>query len=158
TGRPLAAWGILGVGLFPPFLMMNINILKDVGLAVTFLSAFAILFLYRIQDLKVPFVVIAISIVLLFYAALVRSNAVFGVAPLFGYLINPEWLSRPWRVLVFSTPVAMLMVPISGLFNHNVLNATPLGVIRALQIFDMTGIAFYSGDISVFGSGNSFTK
>ncbi|HSV22571.1 MAG TPA: hypothetical protein VLJ17_06025 [Xanthobacteraceae bacterium] len=158
TGRPMAAWGILGVGLFPPFLMMNINILKDVGLAVTFLSAFAVLFWYRIQDLKVPFAVIAISIVLLFYGTLVRSNAVFGVAPLLAYLINPQWLNRPWRLLVFSTPVAMLMVPISGLFNHNVLNATPLGVIRALEIFDMTGIAFYSGDVSVFGSGSSFTK
>ena len=157
-GRPLAAWGIIGVGLFPPFLMMNINILKDVGLAVTFLAAFAALFWYRIQDRKVPLVVVAISAVLLFYGTLVRSNAVFGVVPLLAYLINPRWLGRPWRLLAFSAPAAMLLVPVSGLINHSVLNATPVGIIRSLEIFDMAGIAFYSGDVSVFGPGNSFTR
>jgi hypothetical protein len=158
AGRPLVAWGIIGVGLFPPFLMMNINILKDVGLAVTFLAAFAALFWYRIADRRVPVAVVAISIVLLSYGALVRSNAVFGVVPLLAYLINPQWLGRPWRVLVLSAPVAMLIVPVAGLLNHNVLNATPLGIIRSLEIFDITGIAFYSGDVSVLGPGNSFTR
>jgi len=158
AGRPVAGWGMIGVGLFPPFLMMNINILKDVGLAVTFLAAFAALFWYRIADRRVPVAVVAISIVLLFYGTLVRSNAVFGVAPLLAYLINPQWMGRPWRVLAFSAPVAMLLVPISGVFNHNVLNATALGIIRSLEIFDMTGIAFYSGDVLVFGPGNSFTR
>src|SRR5262249_2865571 len=158
AGRPLAAWGMIGVGLFPPFLMMNTNILKDVGLAVTFLAAFAALFWYRLADRRVPVVVVAVSTVLLFYGTLVRSNAVFGVVPLVTYLINPQWLGRPWRLLAFSAPVAILMVPLSGVFNHNVLNATPLGIIRSLQIFDMTGIAFYSGDMSVFGPGNSFTR
>jgi len=158
AGRPLVAWGIIGVGLFPPFLMMNINILKDVGLAVTFLAAFAALFWYRIADRSVPAAVVAISVVLLSYGTLVRSNAVFGVVPLLAYLINPQWLERPWRVLVLSVPFAMLMVPVTGLFNHNVLNATPLGIIRSLQIFDMAGIAFYSGDVSVLGPGTSFTR
>ena len=158
TGRPLAAWAIIGVGLFPPFLMMNIIILKDVGLAVTFLAAFAALFWYRIQDGKVPLAVVAISTVLLFYGTLVRSNAVFAVVPLLAYLINPRWLGRPWRLLVVSTPAAMLMVPVSGLINHSVLSATPVGIIRSLEIFDMAGIAFYSGDMSVLGPGNSFTR
>jgi hypothetical protein len=158
AGRPLAAFGIIGVGLFPPFLMMNINILKDVGLAVTFLTAFAALFWYRIADRRVPVVVVAISMVLLFYGTLVRSNAVFGVVPLAAYLINPQWSGRPWRLLACSAPVAILIVPVSGAFNHHALNATPLGIIRSLEIFDMTGIAFYSGDTSVFGPGNSLTR
>jgi hypothetical protein len=158
AGRPLAAWGIIGVGLFPPFLMMNFNILKDVGLAVTFLAAFAALFWYRIADRRAPAAVVAISIVLLVYGTLVRSNAVFGVVPLLAYLINPQWLGRPWRLLVFSAPVAMSIVPVSSLFNHNVLNASSVRIIRSLEIFDMTGIAFHSGDMSVFGPGNSFTR
>jgi hypothetical protein len=78
--------------------------------------------------------------------------------PLLAYLINPQWLGRPWRLLVYSTPVALLIVPVCGLFNHNVLNATPVGIIRSLEIFDITGVAFYSGDLSVFGRGNSFTR
>src|SRR5262249_28959054 len=106
---------------------------------------------------RAPAVVVVISSVLLFYGTLVRSNAVFGVVPLLVYLINPQWLGRPWRVVAFSAPVAMLTVPISSLFNHNILNATPLGIIRSLEIFDMAGTAFYSSDMSVFGPGNSFT-
>lgn len=158
TDRPLTAWGIVGVGLFPQFLAINVNILKDVGLAVTFLAGFAASFWYRIDDRRVPWVVAVISTVLLFYGTLVRTNAVFGVVPLLAYTINPQWLGRPWRVLVFSPPVALFMVPLSGLVNHTVLNATPLGIIRSLEIFDMAGIAFYSGDVSVFGPGNSFTR
>jgi hypothetical protein len=67
-------------------------------------------------------------------------------------------LDRPWRLLVFSIPVALLLVPVSSLFNHRVLKATPAGIMRALEIFDLTGIAFYSGDLSVLGPGNSFTR
>jgi hypothetical protein len=157
-GRPLAAWGILGVGAFPPFLMMNVVILKDVGMAVTFLAAFAALFWYRIQKRNIPLAVGAISFVLLFYGTLVRTNAVFVVVPLLAYMINPGWLGRPWRLLAFSIPVAMALVPVSGLFNHSVLNATRVGIIRSLEIFDITGVAFYSDDLSVFGTGNSITK
>jgi hypothetical protein len=158
AGRSFAAWGILGVGIFPPFVLMNVIILKDVGLAVTFLAAFAALFWYRTQDRKVPPAVVAIAIILLFYGTLVRTNAVFGVLPLLTYMIYPRWLDRPWRLLVFSIPVALLLVPASSLFNHRVLKATPVGIMRALEIFDLTGIAFYSGDLSVLGPGNSFTK
>ncbi len=158
TGRPLAAWGILGVGLFPPFLMMTTILYKDVGLAVTFLTAFAALFWYRMQERKIPLPVVAVAVVLLFYGTLVRTNAVFAVVPLLAYMIDPRWLHRPWRVLVFSIPVALCMIPVSNLFNHGVLKANPIGLIRSLQIFDMAGIAFYSGDPSVLRSGHSFTR
>lgn len=155
--RPVAAWGILGVALFPPCLMMNINILKDVGLAVTFLTAFGAMFWYRIQGRRIPSAVVAISMALLVYGTLVRNNAVFAVVPLLAYMIDPRWLHRPWRLLALSIPAAGLMVPLSGLFNHGILNATPVRIIRSLEIFDVTGIAFYSGDMSVFGPRHSFT-
>jgi hypothetical protein len=158
AGRPFAGWGILGVGAFPPFLMMNVIILKDVGMAVTFLAAFAALFWYRIQNRNIPWAVVAISFVLLFYGTLVRTNAVFAVVPLLAYMINPGWLRRPLRLLAFSVPVAMALVPLSDLFNHSVLNATRVGTIRSLEIFDITGVAFYSDDLSVFRPGNSFTR
>jgi hypothetical protein len=158
AGRTLAAWAMLGVALLPPLLRLNVVLLKDVGMAVTFLSAFAALFWYRMQDREVPAAVAAISLVLLFYGALVRANAVFAVVPLFVYMIRPQWLGRPWRLLVVSIPVALALVPAANLFNHRVLHAEPLGVIRSLQTFDITGIAFYSDDLAVFGPDNSFTR
>ena len=158
AGRSLAAWAMLGVALLPPFLALNVVLLKDVGMAVTFLAAFAGLFWYRMQDREVPPAVAAMCLVLVLYGALVRTNAVFAVAPLFVYMIRPSWLRRPWWLLAASIPVALALVPAAGLFNHRVLRAEPLGIIRALQSFDITGIAFYSGDLAVFGPDNSFTR
>jgi hypothetical protein len=156
--RSLAAWAMLGVALLPPFLALNVVLLKDVGMAVTFLAAFAGLFWYRMQDREVPPAVAAMSLVLVLYGALVRANAVFAVVPLLVYVFRPQWLRRPWRLLAASIPVALAMVPTASLFNHRVLHAEPLGIIRALQSFDITGIAFYSGDLAVFGPDNSFTR
>jgi hypothetical protein len=158
AGRSLAAWAMLGVALLPPFLRLNVVLLKDVGMAVTFLAAFAGLFWYRAQGREVPPAVAGISLVLLLYGALVRANAVFAVVPLLVYLIRPQLLGRPWRLLAASIPVALAMVPAASLLNHRVLQAEPLQIIRALQSFDITGIAFYSGDLAVLGPDNSFTR
>jgi hypothetical protein len=158
TGRSLAAWAILGVALFPQFVTLNVAILKDVGMAVTFLVAFAALFWYRAQNREVPPAIAVISLVLLLYGALVRANAAFAVVPLFVYLIRPQWVGRPWRLLAVSIPVALAIVPAANLFNHRILHAEPLRPIRSLQIFDLSGIAFYSGDLGVFGRNNSFTR
>jgi hypothetical protein len=158
AGRTLSSWAMLGVALLPPFLQLNIVLLKDVGMAVTFLSAFAALFWYRMQNRDAPAPVAATALVLLLYGALVRANAVFGVVPLFVYLIRPKWLSRPWRLLAVSIPVALALVPAANLFNHRVLHAEPLGAIRSLQTFDITGIAFYSDDLAVFGPDSAFTR
>jgi hypothetical protein len=67
-------------------------------------------------------------------------------------------LGRPWQLLAVSVPIALALVPAANLFNHRVLHAEPLGAIRSLQIFDITGIAFYSDDLAVFGPNNSFTR
>jgi hypothetical protein len=158
AGRSLAAWAMLGVALFPSFLTLNNVLIKDVGMAVTFLTAFAALFWYRTHDREVPPAVAAIALVLLTYGALVRANAVFAVVPLLVYLIRPQWLGRPWRLLVVSLPVALALVPAANLFNQGVLRAEPLAPIRALQLFDIAGISFHSDDLSVFGPGNAFTR
>jgi hypothetical protein len=149
---------MLGVALLPPFLRLNVVLLSDVGMAVTFLAAFAALFWFRAQDREVPPAVAATSSVLMFYGALVRVNAVFALVPLVVYLIRPQWLGRPWRLLAVAIPVGLVLVPAASLFNHRVLHAEPLGAIRALQTFDITGIAFYSDDLEVFGPDNSFTR
>ncbi len=157
AGRSLAGWAIIGVALFPAFVTHNIVLVKDVGMAVTFLAAFAAFFWYRMQHRDVPPRIIALSAVLLLYGTLVRANAVFAVVPLFVYMLRPRWLARPWLLLAASLPVALAIIPAAGLFNRHVLHAEPLRLIRSLQIFDITGIAFYSGDLTVFGTGNSFS-
>ena len=154
AGRSLAAWAMLGVALFPSMLTLNGVLLKDVSMGVTLLAAFAALFWWRIQDRKLPLAIAATSLVLLLYGSLVRTNAVFAVVPLLAYMIRPQWFGRPWRLWALSIPVSLAMVPAANLFNHRVLHAEALYPIRSLQIFDLAGIAFYSGDMAVFGTGN----
>ena len=47
VGQRAAAWGVILVGIAPPIISLDVHILNDVGLAVSFLSAFAIVFACR---------------------------------------------------------------------------------------------------------------
>jgi hypothetical protein len=157
-GRTLAAWAILGVAMSPSFLSLSVQLLGDVGMAVTFLAAFAVVFWHREQGRDVSPAGAAVASVLLLYGALVRSNSIFAVVPLAVYLIRPQWLQRPWRVLALSLPIALALIPVANLVNQRLLGAEPLGPIRSLQVFDIAGIAFHSGDLAVFGPANLFTR
>lgn len=152
-----AAWGIIAVGIFPPFLAMNANILKDVGLAASFLASFAIVFWYRARDKKVPFGAAAIAALLLFYGIMVRANGIFGGAPLIIYMLRPGLLARPVRFLSACLLIALLAIPAFNLFNHKIIGAESAHPFRSLQIFDVAGIAYFSGDITVFEQGK-FSK
>ena len=154
----LTAWCVLGVAVFPWCLMMNINLGKDVGMAVTFLCAFAMIFWSRVRNKKISVLVGSITAAFLFYGTLVRTNAVFAVIPLLAYCLYPRTLAHPWRLLFASVPVALLLIPLSTAFNHNILKAASTNQAGQLQVFDLAGIAYYSGDMSVFGAGNSFTE
>jgi hypothetical protein len=158
AGRLLAASAMLGVALLPPLLTLNVLILKDVSMGVTFLLAFALLFWYRTQNRKAPPAIAATAGLLLFYGALVRTNAVFALVPLLAYAIRPQWLRRPFGLLAIAIPVSLALVPAASLFNHRALQAKSLGTIRSLQIFDLAGISAFSGDLAVFGPDSSFTR
>ena len=157
AGRFLTSWGVLCVSVFPLFLMLNINIGNDVGMAVTFLAAFGVIFWFRIKDAKIPILADGIVAALLFYGTLVRTNGVFAVVPLLAYFLYPRSFARPWRLVVASVPIALLMIPASTAFNRNVLKAMATNQIGQLQVFDLTGIAYYSRDLSIFGPDNAFT-
>jgi len=150
-GRGFAAWAVIAVALLPPFLMLNIQILKDVGLAVTFLSSFAIIFWYRSQSKRVSPPAATFAIVLLLYGSLVRANAVFAVPPLLIYIFYPQLLFRPIRFLAACFIVITIMIPASNLFNHAILHAKAAHPLQSLEIFDIAGIAHFSNDMSVFG-------
>lgn len=151
-GHPLAAWTVVGAGMLPPMLMMNIHILKDVGLAVTLLSSFAIVFWHRAQGRPINPAAGTAALVLLLYGGLVRSNAVFAVPPLLLYTLYPSIIYRLGRYIGSYVVLAVVAVPGAGLFNHHVLGAASDRPIRSLQIFDLAGIAFHSGEASVYGS------
>ncbi len=150
-GRNLAAWAIVGVSVLPPLLMQNGQIHKDVGLAVAFLSSFAICFWYRAQNVRIPPAATIIAMALLLYGGLVRSNAVFALPPLIIYMWHATLVTRPLRFLASYIVIAILAIPASDAFNHKVLHAHPTFPLGSLETFDIAGIAHFSDDMSVFG-------
>jgi hypothetical protein len=157
SGRILTAWGILCVSMFPLFLMQNINVDKDVGVAVSFLAAFGVALWFRVKDKKIPLLAGALVTGLLLYGTLVRTNAVFAVVPLVAYLVYRRAFAKPLRLLVTTVPIALLLVPASTVFNRTILEAQATNQMSMLQVYDLAGIAYYSHDLSIFGPDNSFT-
>jgi hypothetical protein len=155
--RNKTAWAVVAAGVFPPFLLMNAAILKDVSMAVAFISAFSVCFFYRTRGLKIPFTCLIIAMGLIIYGALVRTNGIFAAVPLFVYLVYPVLFWRPIYFIVVSLALIAIWIPVANLFNHRVLRAEPNYPINSLMWFDLAGIAYFSEDESVFGADSSPT-
>ena len=137
------------VALAPPFIVLTGFIWKDVGMAVTMLAAFA-LALHRDERPGGGIGIKIAMVLLLAYATLVRSNAIFGVAPLVLYAWRPKWISRPFLLLLASAAMIVVAIPASSVINKVVLNAEGRAAFKSLVVYDMVGIAHYSGDASNF--------
>jgi len=156
--RNKTAWAVVAAGVFPPFLLMNAAIVKDVSMAVAFISAFSVCFFYRTRGLKIPFTTLIIAMGLIIYGALVRTNGIFAAVPLFVYLVYPAlFFLRPIYFIVVSLALIAIWIPAANLFNHRVLRAWPSYTIHSLKWFDLAGIAYFSADESVFGADRSPT-
>jgi hypothetical protein len=151
-GNNTAAWLLIGAWSTPTFIMQNINITKDMSLAVALFLSFSIVFYFRTSKLPVPKWALICAALLLLYGALVRTNAVFAVGPLFAYYVRPSWLLTPLRLAVASALLSILLVPMAGAVNRYVLLAHDAGAIRSLQLFDISGIADRTADMAVFGT------
>jgi putative flippase GtrA len=149
-GRPRLAWVALLSGAFPVFLFYNGMIHKDTGMASAMLAAFGLGFRYRIIGQSVPLLVLLLAALLLAYGTLVRTNAIFAFGPLFIYLFAGRVrLAGIKQLALLSILLAGLALPLSNYINHDLLGAKRDGSIQSLLLFDLNGIAYHSGDLSV---------
>ena len=123
-GRNRAAWAVVAVGVFPPFVVMNTHIFKDVGMAVAFLTAYSLCFFYCSRTKNMPLAGIVIAAALLLYGILIRVNGIFAAAPLLVYLAYPWLLRRPVYLMAACIAVTATAIPASSIVNHRVLRAT----------------------------------
>src|SRR5204862_195886 len=92
--RPRGALAVLTIGLVPPWLGWQVAVLKDAQMTGALLAAVGLIGWWRLRDRAVPgwaWVPIAL---LLGYAALVRANAIFAIAPLVAFLLAERWGRR----------------------------------------------------------------
>jgi hypothetical protein len=139
-GHKLGALAMLLSGLTPIAMKYTGVILKDTLLVSFFLTAFALASCKKIQ---LKFAGVFLGLV----AVLTRANAVFAFPSLLFLLIRKK-LSM-FKSLIFILVVSLPLIPLSQWINHHVLEAKRDGMVKSLQLFDLTGIAYFSGETSV---------
>ena len=135
--RPRAALMVLAVGLMPPWLGWQVAILKDAQMTAAMLAAAGIIGWWRLRGALVPRGAWGAAALLLVYAALVRANAIFAIAPFVALLVADRW---PRRIAI---TIALTLVTLAAapFVNHRLLGAADSGVARTQALYDLAGIA-----------------
>jgi len=147
AGRVRAGWVVIALGALPLFVAWQSVVLKDAQMLGAMLAAVGIVAWARFGGRRLSTPALIAVAVLLGYAALVRTNAVFAVVPL-GVMLAPgrwRWAYRAGAIAVLTLAV----LAVSPVINHRLLGAQPTSVSHTLPLFDLAGIAHFSGDDGV---------
>ena len=148
TNRPRAAALVVAIGALPGFAVWQWAVLKDVQMVAAMLAAVGIVGWWRLRGERVPWAGVAVAIVLLSYATLVRANAVFAAVPLAVMLLPCRgW---PTRLLLVLTGTAAV-VALTPLIDADLFGAAPSGVRTTEPLFDLSAIAVRTGDADATG-------
>lgn len=143
-GARLAATGVLLLGIWPPIAGWQAAVLKDGQMAGALLAAVGIACWWRLRERTLPRWAMALVVLLLLYATLVRINAVFATVPLaFGLLGTGAWRPVGHGAWMLAAMVAVLVA--MPVVNHGILRAQASDVGRSLPIYDLAGIAHHAG-------------
>lgn len=138
------AIGLLAVGATPFLLGWLAIVIKDSQLIGALALATGLIAHYRLRRRSIPAPALAVIILCLIYATLVRANAVFSTVPLAMLLLPRPWHGLARLILMISAiPVILLL---SQPINHDLLGAQDSGVRRTQPIYDLAGIAARTGD------------
>ncbi len=143
-GYPRTALLIVLAGAFPPFLYLNANVVKDVGMVASWLAAVGLLFWFRAQGRRLPAVAGLLAAALLIYGTLVRSNALFALGPLLMFALAPRRWLRATRLMAGAVLIALLMIPVTQQANRLLFDPQSRDPVHSLFLFDLTGIAAHT--------------
>jgi hypothetical protein len=142
---PRATAAVLALGALPLFAGWQAAVLKDAQMAGALLAATGLACWWRLAGRRLPVAAGAGVALLLVYATLVRTNAVFATAPLacglFGWFGARRPIARA-AILLGLTAFVLLAAPF---VNHRIFAAEETGVARSLPVFDLAGIAHHAG-------------
>nr|WP_255326324.1 hypothetical protein [Sphingobium sp. EM0848] len=143
------AVALLAIGATPFLLGWLAIVIKDSQMIGALSLATGLIAHYRLRDRPMPIPALAIAILCLTYATLVRANAVFSTVPLAMLLIpRPTGTIARFLTMIAAIPAILLL---SQPINHGLLGARDSGVTRTQPLYDLAGIAVRTGDPSVGG-------
>jgi hypothetical protein len=142
--RPVLGVAVLAIGLFPIIANWMIVIVKDTQLVAVMTAATGLVVWHRLRGRAMPAWALALVVLLLGYALLVRANSAFAVVPLAWSWLGWAGVRRWWgRALLVLAGLAMVF-GLSGPINHRLFRAEPSHVENTLPVFDLAGIAHYA--------------
>ncbi len=144
AGGGRAAWAVLAIPLMPVLASWMVCVLKDCQLIGALVAACGLVAWGRLARAHMPGWSVALVVVLLGYAALLRANAVFSVVPLaLGWI---EWggVRRLWVRALLLGVACLAVIAVSGPIDHRLFGAERSDVERTLPLFDMAGIAHHA--------------
>ena len=137
-GRWRAAVAAAVLAFSPLLLGWQMVVLKDTQMLGALVAAFGVIAHYRLAGQKTPAFLVAVVIILIAYATLVRANAPFGTMP-FAVLLLPT-RGRPFLSAALALTGAAAILAISPIINHRLLGAEPSDVAKSQPIFDLAAI------------------
>lgn len=143
TGSARAGVAVLALGALPLFAGWQAAVLKDTQMLGAILAAVGLVGWWRLSGRRLPIAAVAVVVLLLTYATLVRANAVFAVVPLAAMLA--PWPLRLWQRGLAAIAGILAVLAVAPPINHGLLGAGETRVTRTLPIYDLAGIAHFSG-------------
>jgi len=147
SGRARPGAAVLALGALPLFAGWQAAVLKDTQMLGAIVAATGLAGWWRLAGRRMPIIAMAAVAALLVYAMLVRANAVFAVVPLVVMLV--PWPMRLWQRGLAIVAGILVVLAVSPPINHGLLGADETKVTRTLPIFDLAGIAHFSGGADV---------
>jgi hypothetical protein len=136
--RRRAAIVVLLVAILPLFVGWQGVVLKDTQMLGAMLAASGIIAWWRLRGARLPLAALIAVLVLLAYATLVRSNAVFATVPLVVLLFGPK---RWWARALLTLGGIVAVLALAQAINHHVLGAGASGVERTEAFYDLAAVA-----------------
>ncbi len=134
---------------FPMAINFNGQLVKDIAMAVSMLLAAGIAALLLRGYFRRTRLAAALMWIFIVMAGMFRANAVFGMPPLIDLAISA--VSPRWRALGFikrtivAGLLALLFIPAHYVADNYIYRVRDIKPVSQLQIFDIGGIAYYSG-------------
>jgi hypothetical protein len=142
------AVALAACGLLPLSMALMGAVLKDCLMAGALLATTGLLFWIEDSDTRWRWLLRALGIALLLFAAMLRFNAFLAALPLFVALLPAAWRSN-WLRMGASAIVATLLLMLALPLANRAIGAESSGVELSLVIFDLGGITEHSG-VNVF--------
>ena len=154
NGRVRAAALLGAIALLPPFLGWQGVVLKDAQMIGALLAVTGMIGAARLAGRAPGALVWGGAGVPLLYAALVRANAIFAVAPLLAMLVPLGWRGR----VALALGGVAAAIALSPVINHQLLDAHDSGVTRTQPLYDLAGIAVRAPGADVGLSADSMAR